>query len=202
MSPGMEMQKSARPARRGLWIALVALALGGGAGTAFAETPLPDDENGRYTFSPTPGGVLRLDTRSGRVTSCSDKGNGWACYAIPDERVAFDTEVGRLQMENARLKKDADALKEQNDSLMARLAQAPPPAGGKTDDALPNDAPPKGDSFRPPGITNKDGQRKLEIPLPSDQEIDQMMSFLERTWRRLIDMAGRMQKETTGAGKT
>lgn len=188
-----------------LRIALLGAALNGGAGVALAETALPDNENGRYTFTPTNNGVLRLDTRSGRVTNCNDKGgNGWSCVATPDERVAFDTEIGRLQLENARLKKDTDALKDQNDSLRAQLAQAP---GGGPVQAVPNsdapkDATPRDDSFRPPEITNRDGQRKLEIPLPSDQEIDQMVSFLERTWRRLIDMTTRMQREAAGAGKT
>ena len=43
-----------------------------------------------------------------------------------------------------------------------------------------------------------DGERKIEIPLPSDRDMDRMMSFLEKAWRRLIDMANRMQKDVTG----
>lgn len=206
MTLEMLAEKSVGPVGPWLRIALLGAALSGGADAALAETALPDNENGRYTFTPTNNGVLRLDTRSGRVTNCNDKGgNGWSCNEIPDERVAFDTEIGRLQLENARLKKDADALKEQNDSLRAQLAQAPA-LPGRTDQVVPNSVSPrdpaKDDSFRPPEITNKDGQRTLEIPLPSDQEIDRMMSFLERTWRRLIDMTTRMQREAAGAGKT
>ena len=43
-----------------------------------------------------------------------------------------------------------------------------------------------------------DGDRKLEIPLPSDQDMDRMMSFVERAWRRLVEMANRMQKDVSG----
>ena len=57
----------------------------------------PDTENGRYTLSPTGDGVLRLDTRTGAVSTCSNSGAGWACYAVPDERAAMDAEIGRLQ---------------------------------------------------------------------------------------------------------
>jgi hypothetical protein len=45
----------------------------------------PDTENGRYTLSPNADGVvLRLDTRTGAVSTCSNAGAGWACYAAPD----------------------------------------------------------------------------------------------------------------------
>ena len=75
----------------------------GGIGAAVAE-PTPDTENGRYTLSPVADGVIRLDTRTGAVSTCSNNGNGWACYAVPDERAALDAEIGRLQAENEKLK--------------------------------------------------------------------------------------------------
>ena len=51
---------------------------------------MPDTENGRYALSPIADGVLRLDTRTGAVSTCNNSGAGWACYAVPDERAAFD----------------------------------------------------------------------------------------------------------------
>ena len=59
--------------------------------------PMPDTENGRYALSPAGDGVLRLDTRTGAVSTCNNSGAGWACYAVPDERAAMDAEIGRLQ---------------------------------------------------------------------------------------------------------
>ena len=53
-----------------------------------------------------------------------------------------------------------------------------------------------------PEITTKDGQRKLEIPLPSDQDVDRVMGFLERAWRKLIDVANRVQRQATSGDKT
>ena len=39
----------------------------------------------------------------------------------------------------------------------------------------------------------------LESPaLPSDRDMDRMMAFLEKAWRRLIEMANRVQKDVTG----
>ena len=64
-----------------------------------------------------------------------------------------------------------------------------PISPGKIEDALPK-------SDKAPNAA--EGQRKIEIPLPSDQDVDRVMSFLERAWRRLIDMASRVQKDASG----
>jgi hypothetical protein len=150
-----------------------------GLGGAASAQSLPDGENGRYALSPAPDGVLRLDTRTGAVSTCTDKGQGWACYAIPDERAALDAEIGRLHIDNDRLK--------------AALAQRAPAATGKIGEPLPNS-----DALRQPEISSKDGARKLEIPLPSERDVDRAMTFLERVWRRLIEIAGRVQKDAEG----
>ncbi len=70
----------------------VVVALGallGAPGMVAAQTA-PDSENGRYTFSPSADGMMRLDTRTGTVSYCSNSASGWACYAVPDERKALD----------------------------------------------------------------------------------------------------------------
>jgi hypothetical protein len=158
--------------------AALATALACLGGSAQAQA-LPDIENGRYTLSPIADGVVRLDTRTGMVSTCTDKGTGWACYAMPDERAALDAEIGRLQ-------KDNDALK-------AQLAARDPVAPGKIDEPLP-----KQDSLKKPDSKVADGTRKLEIPLPSDRDMDRMMAFIENAWRRLIDIAGRIQRDVGG----
>ena len=146
-------------------LALGALCLAGNA--AFAAEPGPDSESGRYTFSPTADGLMRLDTRTGIVSNCNNSAAGWACYAVPDERKALDEEIGRLQAENSRLK--------------AQVAAA---SSGKGDDKQ-----------------TADSQRKIEIPLPSDQDMDRVVSFLQRAWKRLVDMANQVQKDVSGDGK-
>jgi hypothetical protein len=154
----------------GLWLAA--------AGPAVAGA-MPETENGRYALSPIGDGVLRLDTRTGAVSTCSNSGLGWACYAVPDERAAMDAEVGRLQAENERLK--------------AQLAERQPTVSGKIEEPLP-----KSDSLKQSEPKVAEGERKIEIPLPSDRDMDRVMSFLERAWRRLIDMANRVQKDASG----
>ena len=150
----------------------------GGKGAVAAQS-MPDTENGRYTLSPVADGILRLDTRTGAVSTCNNNGTGWACYAVPDERAALDAEIGRLQADNEKLK--------------AQLAEREPTITGKIDEPMP-----KTDSLKKAEPKVGDSARKIEIPLPNDRDMDRMMAFLEQAWRRLIEMANRMQKDVTG----
>ena len=149
----------------------------GSAGAVMAESA-PDSETGRYALAPVADGVIRLDTRTGAVSTCNNSGAGWACYAVPDERAALDAEIGRLQSDNEKLK--------------AQLAAREPTVTGKIDEPLP-----KTDSLKP-APPKADAERKIEIPLPSDRDMDRVMSFLEQAWRRLIEMAQRVQKDFSG----
>jgi len=144
-----------------------------------AAQSMPDTENGRYTLSPAADGMIRLDTRTGAVSNCSNSGAGWACQAVPDERAALDAEIGRLQAENGRLK--------------AQLDERDQAEANRTDKALP-----KSDSLKKADPKVAEGERKIEIPLPSDRDMDRVMSFVERAWRSLIDMANRVQKDVSG----
>jgi hypothetical protein len=148
-----------------------------GSASVMAQ-PAPDMEKGRYALSPVADGVIRLDTRTGAVSTCNNSGAGWACYAVPDERAALDAEIGRLQSENEKLK--------------TQLAAREPTVTGKIDEPLP-----KTDSLKP-ATPKADAERKIEIPLPSDRDMDRVMSFLEQAWRRLVEMANRMQKDFSG----
>ena len=160
------------------FLRLAALACCLASGPALAGAA-PDTENGRYALSPSGDGVLRLDTRTGAVSTCGNSGAGWACYAVPDERAALDAEIGRLQADNERLK--------------AELASREPTVPGKIEEPLP-----KSDSMKKGAPKAAEGERKIEIPLPSDRDMDRMMSFLEQAWKRLMEMANRVQKDVSG----
>lgn len=160
------------------WCAAATIAVTIVSGGLAAAQSATDGENGRFSMTPIPEGVLRLDTRTGTVSTCTRNDAGWACYTVPDERSALDAEIGRLQAEVEKLK--------------GQLA-AGPTVSGKIDEALP-----KSDSLKKAEPKIAEGDRKIEIPLPSDQDLDRAMSFLEKAWRRLIDMANRVQKDVSG----
>lgn len=141
---------------------------------ALAQESAPDSENGRYAFSRVEDGYLRLDQRSGQVSLCNRRSLGWACYPVPDERTALEEEIARLQKDNAALKKE----------MLAR-GIALPGTQAQADAAKPDSAKP--DSARPePGFK-----------LPPDPDLDRAMAYMERIWKRLIEMIGRLQRSIT-----
>jgi hypothetical protein len=176
----------------------------------------PDAENGRYTFSPTTDGVLRLDTRTGSLASCHNRIAGWSCYSVPDERAALDAEIGKLQRENTALKdnlarfkdeqarfdRDIAALKEAHLRLDAErmklkeeldkrgVVAAPEP---KIDAPLAKEDAQKKGAARDAGRSNK-----LELQLPDEREVERVVAFMERAWKRLIEMANRVQRDVSG----
>jgi hypothetical protein len=173
------MMTATSPSKFSTSIAATAVLLCLGGISAAAAQSTPDAENGRYALSPAADGVLRLDTRTGAVSTCNNSGMGWACYAVPDERAALDAEIGRLQADNEKLK--------------GQLAAREPTVTGKIDAPMP-----KSDSLKKAEPKVAEGERKIEIPLPSDRDMDRMMSFVERAWRRLIDLANRVQRDVNG----
>jgi len=130
-----------------------------------AQTPEGDDA--RYSFHRVDEGFLRLDGRTGQVSLCARKTASFGCYAVPDERTALETEIGRLQNENSTLKKE----------LLSRGIALP---GKIRDDTA--DAPV--------------AKRNLpELKLPSDAEIERMRAAVEKVWRRLVEMIVNLKKD-------
>ena len=143
-------------------LALVLTLLLADFAVASAQTAAPDTENSRYSLYPVADGVLRLDTRSGQISQCSRSDIGWACKVVPDERAALETEIARLQGENATLKKE----------LLGRGLEIPGASGRSV--AKPDEP---------------------EVKLPSDADVDRVVSFLEKVWRRLVEMGRSVQKD-------
>jgi len=135
------------------------------APVAWAQGAPPESEDNRYAFSRADNGYLRLDGRTGQVSICTRRPVGWACQAAPDERSALEAEIARLQGENVALKKEL---------LAHNLAL---PGAVKPDQSAPRpEAPPR-------------------LQLPSDADLDKVMGFMEKVWRRLVDMVVTLQKD-------
>ena len=79
------------------------------ASGARAQSPVPgappESDDARFSYHRSEDGFVRLDLRTGQVSNCARRPTGWSCLATPDDRAAFEAEIGRLQTENAALKK-------------------------------------------------------------------------------------------------
>lgn len=137
------------------------------AGLAIAQqTPGPSD-TARYTFHRMEDGFIRLDVQNGQVSQCSWAASGWFCRVMPDERMALESEIARLQASNTALKKE----------LLAH--DLPLPQGVKPD----------------PSIENAKRDHAIRFQLPTEADFDQMVSYAGKVWRRLVDMMGNLQRD-------
>ena len=64
------------------------------AGPAGAQSVVRE---GRYAIVPVEDGFLRLDTGTGAVSRCTGKIDRLTCRVLPDERLAYEAEIGRLE---------------------------------------------------------------------------------------------------------
>jgi len=74
------------------------------ASTVGAQDAPPEDE--RFSLYHTEDGYLRLDGRTGQLSSCTRREARWVCLTLPEERNALESEIARLQADNAALKKE------------------------------------------------------------------------------------------------
>ncbi|MGH6771234.1 MAG: hypothetical protein ACRECO_19690 [Xanthobacteraceae bacterium] len=125
----------------------------------------PESEDTRYTFHRAGDGYMRLDGRTGSVSICTRRPAGWLCQAVPDDRAALEAEIERLQGDNAALKK---ALLSHNLPLPGGVRQDPPPAA-------------KPEVVRPKA--------------PDETEINRVKVFIEKVWRRLVELIASVQRE-------
>jgi hypothetical protein len=154
---------------------LVAAALG--ASAARAQTPATDDR--RYQFNQVDDGYLRLDLKTGEVSLCKARAIGWSCLTVADERAALDSEIARLQGENAAMKK----------AMLDRGLQLPSGVVAEAPQAV---APPAVKPAAPPPAARDDSPT---LRMPSDADIDRMMTTVEKVWRRMLEMMNNLQKD-------
>jgi hypothetical protein len=88
---------------------------------------------------------------------------------------AVPDERAALESEIARLQGESATLKKE------MIARGVPLPGGMRSDSAAN---------RP----------QIELKLPNDADIDRLMTFMEKIWRRLIDMVQGMQKNADRKG--
>ena len=141
------------------------------------ETPPPGTEDNRYTFHRVQDNFVRLDGRTGQVALCGRGSTGWTCQTVPDERAALESEIGRLQGDNAALKKE----------LLAR--GVPLPSGVQPDPVPPVAKVPDKSPDKPP-----------ELRMPSDADLERLKSFFEDVWRRLVEMIANLQRDMQRKG--
>jgi hypothetical protein len=141
----------------------------------------PDDH--RFTFHRIEGGFVRLDMRTGELASCAPKGTDWNCIPGGDERAALDREIAQLRRDNAILK---NALLEHGGPLPDGMAPNPPARTGRWGGDEPVPRPPQ--TVPPTASAPTPGT-------PQEEEVDRIMTAVEKGWRRLVEMVTNLQRD-------
>ena len=145
-------------------------------------------ETGRYSFHRRGEDFVRLDSQTGQVSQCGWSAIGWSCKSAPDERTALESEIGRLQRENAALKQ----------SLLSRGLDLPAgvlPGASKQSQS-------KAETPRPPAdVPDASRDDSAGGPkAPGEEDLDRAMAYIKSVWRRLVEMMMDVQRDIQRKG--
>ncbi|WP_180350084.1 MULTISPECIES: hypothetical protein [Brucella/Ochrobactrum group] len=118
-------------------------------GSALAPANALAQENGRYRLEGTETGYVRLDTRTGALSTCTEQQGQLICKMATEDREAYENDIADLQDRVKKLEGKVSALE------------------GK-------------------GVASG---------LPTEQEFEQSMSYMERFMRRFMDIAKSFDSE-------
>lgn len=125
------------------------------------------EEGGRYTMSPTDGGVIRLDRETGAMSFCSGTAGNWSCKDMPETESALRKRVDELEGEKRAL----EAQKELREGKAPEVGE--PPAMGDA-------APPA-----PPG----------DLPIPNERDVDKLFDYVEGMVKKFKERIDRLERE-------
>lgn len=126
-----------------------------------SATPAFAHDTGRYTMLETKDGVVRLDKRSGALSTCVRDDSGWNCSPLSDGETATTPTPENTE--------DLAELRRENLRLKQRIANL---EANKT--PLPED--------------------NQKLNLPSDEEVDEAISYMERMIRKFRGAMKRLRE--------
>jgi hypothetical protein len=150
-----------------------------------AKPAAPVDPQAHFTMLQVEGGLMKLDTRTGKLSFCSTRAGGWACDLVPEERSAYEDEITRLNDRIATLERGnvppgvPDIAKPPLAS--PPTAGAPEPKAGQGSGETAQKKPDAGDS------TDDEDVRS---------HVDRAMDMAEHVFRRFFEMVQRLKGES------
>ncbi|GJM03636.1 MAG: hypothetical protein DHS20C08_21370 [Rhodomicrobium sp.] len=136
------------------------------------NTPVSAHETGRYTLLETKEGVLRLDKRNGNLDTCSKNQDKWECKPIDSGNEAYKPPSEEMDAESGDT---ISALRLKNLKLKQRIADL--------------------EAKQTPGDLSEDETQKKALKLPSEEEVDEAISYMEKMIRKFRGAMKRLHKE-------
>jgi hypothetical protein len=88
---------------------LIVLGLAGVALVAVSG-PKAEEGGGRYSMTPTPNGVVRLDTQTGAMSLCTGSTGQWSCQDMNDSQRTLVAEIDKLRADNKSLRDQVNQM--------------------------------------------------------------------------------------------
>lgn len=153
------------------------------AGIALPESVLLD--KARFHIIKTEKGIVRVDRKTGEVSSCTRENAGYTCRLAADDRQAYEKEIERLQADIARLK---TRIGELGDLLAAQpsIIGPTPKPGARKNGQIES------------GKNAKSGQSGAEARAKKraedDAEFEKNLDRMERFMRRFMGIARELER--------
>lgn len=156
--------------RTALGIAAALALLGAGMTSAGAQ-----DRPGRFTMSPIDGGFVRLDTETGAMALCralpghAAGAGAWNCQPMGDTAAETQGRLGKIEGENKELRAEVKRLED----LLGLNGERPKSEG--------------------PQAEQRPGGRSGGLGLPSEEDVDKAVSYMERMVKKLQEAMKRLE---------
>lgn len=148
-----------------------------------AKPVAPVDPQANFTMLQVEGGLMKLDTRTGKLSFCSARAGAWACELVPEERTAYEDEISRL---NERI-----ATLERGNVPPGVPDIAKPPLGNPPPAAAPRAGEGSGDTAaKKPDAGDSTGDDDVR------SHMDRAMDMAEHVFRRFLEMVERLKSES------
>lgn len=152
---------------------LVAAMAAVGLSICSAAAQTQAERPGRFAMSPAEGGgFVRLDTETGQMSLCQRRESDWSCRELAEPSRGLDQEIERLRAENQRLRTE---LRQLEDIMLGDRRADGRHAEGQ-----------------------RGGRGSMEFRLPSEQDLDTAMSYVQRMLRKFREKMKELEAESKG----
>ncbi len=142
--------------------------------------------------------LLALAATSAAAQSALPEGeNGrFSLNQVPEGVLRLDTRTGQVSLCSKREAGWAcQVVPDERAVLEGEIARLQAENGTLKREMIARGVPLPGPTVAPPKV-----RPEVELKLPSDAELDRVMAFMEKAWRRLLDMVDEMQRERDKKG--
>jgi len=142
--------------------------------------------------------VLGMVSGAHAQAPAPDSDNGRFTFnQVPDGFLRLDSRTGQVSLcERRPVGWTCQAVPDDRTALEAEIVRLQSENAALKKEMIARAVPlPGGTKVNPP-----DSNRQSELKLPSDADVDRVMTFMERIWRRLIEMVQSVQKDMDRKG--